>query len=105
MKNNKKNTEISKIVLENVKYLAKCRNLKYGELEKKAEVAEGYIARSLSHNSVCGITFIYRCSQILQVSIDELCDADFIERERAKAKNKRIAELEAELKALKGETA
>lgn len=102
-KRNSNNIEISKIVLENIRFLIKEKGMHIGQLEKMAKVSQGYISRTIYVNS-CSLAFAYNCAKIFEISLDDLFDEKMIEKKLDEKKKKRIMELEAELKALKGET-
>lgn len=103
-KRNSKSIEISKIILENVRFLIKEKGMNIGQFEKMAKVSQGYIARSVCANT-CSLAFAYNSAKIFEISLDDLFDEKLIENKLDEKKKKRIMELEAELKALKGEIA
>ena len=103
-KRNSKNIEISKIVLENIRFLIKEKGMNIGQFEEMAEVSQGYIARTICGNSNCSLAFAYNSAKIFEISLDDLFDEKLIEKKLDEKKKKRIMELESELKALKGET-
>ena len=65
-----------KLLLENISYLVKEKNLKIGEVETQAGVSPGYISRNRDGNTKPGIDFIVRIADILGVSIDTLLMID-----------------------------
>lgn len=103
-KRNSNNIEISKIILENIRFLIKEKGMNIGQVEKMAKVSQGYIARTICANSSCSLAFAYNSAKIFGISLDDLFDEKMIEKKLDEKKKKRIMELEAELKALKGET-
>lgn len=101
--NKAKRVAISKTVFNNIRFLIKYKKMKVGDVEKRAYMQQGYISRAKMDNSECNLVFAYRCSQILNVPLEDLFQEDFAKEERNKIKKQRIAELEAELALLKGE--
>ncbi len=67
-----------KIMMENIDFLIRERDMKIGELEKKAGVSLGYISRiSKDEKSKPGIDFIIKVAHELNVSIDSLLNYNF----------------------------
>ena len=65
------------LLLDNILYLVKEKNLKIGEVEVQAGVSPGYISRNRDGNTKPSIEFIVNISSILNVSIDALTRVDF----------------------------
>ena len=66
-----------KILLENISYLLKEKEMKIGELEAAAKVSTGYISRiTKEENSKPGIEFIMNVAEVLNVGMDTLLKVD-----------------------------
>lgn len=65
------------ILFSNITYLMKRKNMKIGDLEKKAGVSTGYISRaSKTDEAKPGIDFIMSVADILGISVDVLLKHD-----------------------------
>ena len=87
------------MILKNFDYLCKANNLKKGEVEKSVGVSAGYFSKNPQG---LNINVVYNLSQVLKISIDDLCSKDFYEKmlltelEKEKTEiEKRISELKA----------
>lgn len=66
-----------KILLENISYLLKEKEMKIGELEAAAKVSTGYISRiTKEENSKPGIDFIMNVAEVLNIGMDTLLKVD-----------------------------
>lgn len=79
----------------NACYLLKGRGITLKEFEKNAGVSPGYLSRCKSDNKKISLDLAMKIADGLGMSVDEIIAVD--------AKALRIAQLEAELKELKGE--
>lgn len=68
-----------KMLIENIYYLTKQKNIKIGDLENDAKVSTGYFSRLAKddNSSVPSIETMYIVSQKLDVSLDVLINFDF----------------------------
>ena len=64
------------LLLDNIVYLVKERNLKIGEVETQAGVSPGYISRNRDGNTKPGIEFIINIANVLNIGIDTLLFVD-----------------------------
>lgn len=66
----------SKVMFNNISYLASQQNKKIGELEAAAGVSTGYISRTKDGNFKPGIEFVLNVANELNVSVDTLLKTD-----------------------------
>ncbi len=67
-----------KLMLDNISYLLSKRDMKIGELESRADVSTGYLARlSKDENSKPGVELVMKMADALGVSIDSLLQHDY----------------------------
>lgn len=64
---------LNELVAFNVRYVAKRKGLKIGEIEKEVGVRIGYFSRKSQTDTSTSLEVIYKTAKILDVSIDELC--------------------------------
>ncbi len=64
---------VNELVAFNIKYLASQKGLKLGDIERSVGVNVGYFSRKLRTDTSIPLDIVYACSQILDVTIDELC--------------------------------
>lgn len=64
---------VNELVAFNIKYLASQKGLKLGDIERSVGVNVGYFSRKLRTDTAIPLDIVYNCSQILDVTIDELC--------------------------------
>lgn len=64
---------LNELVAFNVRYLAKQKHLKLGEIEKQVGVRIGYFSRKEKTDTSTSLEVIYNTAKILGVTIDELC--------------------------------
>lgn len=63
-------------LLNNIKLLAKKKNIPIGQLESQAGVSTGYLSRQASSASGMGIAVVAQMAQVLDVSLDDLVNVD-----------------------------
>ena len=67
--------DLNQIIAFNVKYLAKSRNMKIGDIEKQCGVRTGYFSiHAAGHIESMPVQIVRKLAQIFDVSMDELCD-------------------------------
>lgn len=65
--------EISLIIYQNVKRLAKEKDIRIGELENKIQVSLGYLSRVQKNNYEISVEKVFQIAEIFEISLDELC--------------------------------
>lgn len=85
------------VVLDNIRYICKCRGLKLGEVERKAGVSAGYVARTKKIKSP-SFENIVRFAEVLGVPWEYLADEDLERKEKVSQLKRIIAEAQEELK-------
>ena len=70
---------VNELVCLNIRYLARKKGLKIGQLESMLNVRVGYFSRKVRSDSSVNFETVYKAAQILDVSIDELCSNRFID--------------------------
>lgn len=86
--------ELLKKFSENVRYLCKQKGKSIGELETEIGVSKGYLSRIVNLEKAINLANLYKVSQILETTIDDLISKDmYLEW--------KIQELEKELDSLK----
>lgn len=63
-------------LINNIKVLAKRKDIQIGQLESQAGVSTGYLSRQASNASGMGIGVVAQMAQILDVSLDDLVNVD-----------------------------
>lgn len=87
-------------IVENIKTIARVNGIKLGELERGIGLSIGYFSR-VKHGKGISLYTAYRASQILECSLDIICDPNTANRLRKQAIMKEIDALKAELENLK----
>lgn len=64
---------LNEMIVANVRYLAKLNCIKIGEIENKVGVSTGYFSRTVKRDSSMTAETLYKVSEILKVSMDDLC--------------------------------
>ena len=75
------------LVIDNIKNLAKRKNVKLGELEKHCNVSAGYLSRLYNNkdpHSYPSVEFLMLAGEILNLSVDDLLSKSYYEYERVK---------------------
>lgn len=85
------------IILENIRYICKCRGLKIGDIERKVGVSAGYVARTKKRASP-SFENIVRFAEVLGVPWEYLADEDLKRKEKVSQLKRIIAEAQEELK-------
>ena len=65
--------KLGPIFAANVKRICKERNIKIGVLEEKINISRGYISRMATGEKNLSINIMFKASNVLDVTIDELC--------------------------------
>jgi len=86
--------ELLKNFSENARYLCKQKGKSIGELEKEIGVSKGYLSRIVNSEKAISLANLYKISQILETTIDDLISKDM-------CLEWKIQELEKELDSLK----
>lgn len=63
-------------LINNIKVLAKRKDIQIGQLESQAGVSTGYLSRQASSASGMGIAVVAQMAQVLDVSLDDLFNVD-----------------------------
>lgn len=63
-------------LINNIKVLAKRKDIQIGQLESQAGVSTGYLSRQASSASGMGIAVVAQMAQVLDVSLDDLVNVD-----------------------------
>lgn len=63
-------------LINNIKVLAKRKDIQLGQLESQAGVSTGYLSRQASSASGMGIAVVAQMAQVLDVSLDDLVNVD-----------------------------
>ena len=86
--------ELLKNFSENARYLCKQKGKSIGELETEIGVSKGYLSRIVNSEKAINLANLYKVSQILETTIDDLISKDM-------CLEWKIQELEKELDSLK----
>lgn len=81
---------------DNLRYLARAKNIKISDLEREMNVSNGYISRGKG----LSLMSVYRASKLLGVSMEYLIEKDYSKSERIEAVKTEIERLEKELEVL-----
>ena len=98
---NSADKKTGKTIYENVKYICLQKGIRISDVEKGIGSSPGYLSRTAAHSMPCGK--LISIGNLLDISLDELTDENYIHEHRKNEITARIESLKEEMESLKRE--